>query len=264
MQKPLNATEKIVALLECVAGPGQNLKTSELAQMLGLDRATVYRLAGQLADLDMLSIDPDTRRVTIGSRAYHIGYAYIRNSDMAAKMYRCLALAAQEMPMLISLAIADRRISEGLVFDLFNITTLDRWGIRYEEGVYKPVNHDSHGRLLMAFHQPERDLEPIIRNLPLAAVSPKSITDADALLREYAAIRERGMAVSLGVSAEGINGLAIPVRGGSGRVIASVSADIPLDAWELGGQARLMDILSRCVRSIERLFPAGVEHWAWL
>ena len=264
MQKPLNATEKIVALLECVAGPGQGLRAPELAQMLGLDRATVYRLAGQLADLDMLSIDPDTRRVTIGSRAYHIGYAYIRNSGMAAKMYRCLALAAQEMPMLISLAIADRRVSEGLVFDLFNITTLDRWGIRYEEGIYKPVNHDSHGRLLMAFHQPADELERIVRSLPLTAVSPKSITDADALLAEYAAIRERGAAVSLEVSAPGINGLAMPVRGGGGRVIASVAADIPAESWEGGGQARLMDIVARCVQNIERLFPAGVEHWAWL
>ena len=264
MQKPLNATEKIVALLECVAGPGQGLRAPELAQLLGFDRATVYRLAGQLEGLDMLSIDPDTRRITIGSRAYHIGYAYIRNSDMAAKMYRCLALAAQEMPMLISLAIADRRISEGLVFDLFNITTLDRWGIRYEEGIYKPVNHDSHGRLLMAFHQPECDLVRIVRGLPLSAVGPKSITDAEALLEEYAIIRERGLAVSLGVSAPGINGLAMPVRGGAGRVIASVLADIPLDAWASGGKERLMDIVARCVGNIERLFPAGVEHWAWL
>lgn len=259
-----NATEKIVAILECVAGPGMNKKPAEIAALLDLDRATVYRLAGQLAELDMLYIHPDTRRISMGPRAYHIGYAYIRGSSVAARVHTYLEETARKMPMIISFAIADRRIREGLIFDLFNINTMDQWGVRYEEGIYKPVNHGSHGRVLMAFHQPEEEIERIIRSIPLAPVGRKSFTDPDLLLEEYALVRAEGMAVGCGVSMLGINDIAIPVRTRDGRVIASVSADVAADRWGPAKKSLLINIVSDCVHKIERLFPDGVDHWAWL
>jgi len=76
--------------------------------------------------------------------------------------------------------------------------------------------------LLASLPDGEREGDP--RPGPFPALTARTITEAGALRRELARVREQGFAVDDGEIAEGFAMLAVPIRSPDGRVLAAISA----------------------------------------
>jgi IclR family acetate operon transcriptional repressor len=62
---------------------------------------------------------------------------------------------------------------------------------------------------------------------PLAALTPRTITNPDALAREVAAVRERGWAESVGEREPDLHAVAVPVLGVGGELVAVLGVQGP-------------------------------------
>ncbi len=75
----------------------------------------------------------------------------------------------------------------------------------------------------MAAYEPEERIRENLFSGALESRTPKTITDPDVLLQEYAMIRKQGFATSDEESFEGIRAIAAPVRNRYGEVWASLA-----------------------------------------
>lgn len=88
-------------------------------------------------------------------------------------------------------------------------------------GDARPIHCTASGRVMLAFLPPPWPAE-FLRTARLTRHSPTSVTDRRALRRIVAETREQGFAVTLGEATEGVAGLAAPVFGARGEVVAAI------------------------------------------
>ncbi len=79
---------------------------------------------------------------------------------------------------------------------------------------------------LMLAHRPAEQQEQLIAG-PLAALTPETITQPEALRRKLAEVRRLGHAVMPGTVEAVSTGVAVPVRDATGTVIAALSVVLP-------------------------------------
>jgi DNA-binding IclR family transcriptional regulator len=114
------------------------------------------------------------------------------------------------------------------------------WAIRYVDKVVSPkeVRYDgglSHerpayctsvGQVLLAA-EPDAVVEKYLATVPLVRVTPATVVRPDDIRAILRQVRERGYAESRNGHVEGASGVAAPIRGPSGRIIAAITLAAP-------------------------------------
>lgn len=250
-----NATQKIIDVLDCIAHGGNNKKVKDISEMLNMDRATVYRIVEQLEAENMLKVDSDTKRIKIGMKAFSIGMSFVNNGYAGEQIKYILAKTSEKMKMGIGCAVTDdEHLKKGIVYSLYEVTPQTENTFYNEEGRMYPVNDGVYGRVLLAFYQPEEDIEGIVRSLELKSHSYLSTVDVDVLLEEYREIREQGYAIAK-VQDKYI-GVGVPLKNGNGRVIGCVGATVMVENKQ--EEADAIQILKECAYNISALFPENM------
>ena len=85
-----------------------------------------------------------------------------------------------------------------------------------------PAASTSMGRVLLA-HLPEDERERRVAATQLAALTPRTTTDPEKLLRLLAQVRRQGFALVNEELELGLMSLAVPIRDRAGRVVAAVN-----------------------------------------
>jgi DNA-binding IclR family transcriptional regulator len=88
-----------------------------------------------------------------------------------------------------------------------------------------PPHCTSLGKVLLAW-QPSSVVEQVLRG-PLARLTERTVTDPRVLEAQLESIRDSGYAVAEGEFEEGVTGIAAPVFGREGLVLATVSIGAP-------------------------------------
>lgn len=109
-------------------------------------------------------------------------------------------------------------------------------------GDARPIHCTAGGRVMLAFQPPPWPAE-FLRSARLTPHSLSSVTDRRALRRIVAETREKGFAVTLGEATEGVAGIAAPVLGAHGEVVAALVLAGPIARVE-----PRLTLLSRHVR----------------
>jgi DNA-binding IclR family transcriptional regulator len=110
-----------------------------------------------------------------------------------------------------------------------------------------PAHATAAGKLLLAFREPWRE---VVLDAPLEPVTERTLIDPGAVRRDVAAARERGYAKEDGEFRPGTRAIAVPVRDGSGDVIAALAlSSLPEPAAARDALVAAADALSsRLVR----------------
>ena len=121
-----------------------------------------------------------------------------------------------------------------------------------------PLHCTSNGKVLLA-HMPAGRPVPRGWTSELAAMTPRTITDAAALDRQLDEIVRRGYAQTVEELEEGLNAVAAPIRQADGTVAAALSVSGPafrMRPMDLPRMARLVmdgaDAISRRLGYVER------------
>ena len=106
------------------------------------------------------------------------------------------------------------------------------------------------GRIILA-HLPRAEIEALYREVPLPAVTGRTATSLDQLLRQIEADRLAGVASSQSNFENGIDSFAAPVFDYSGKVVAAINVSGPESAFREPATRR--DTIAAAVRR------AGIE-----
>jgi DNA-binding IclR family transcriptional regulator len=215
------AVLRAVRLLKAF-GPAQDeLTLAELVRTVGLNKTTTYRLLTALEAEGLVQRAPagDGYRLgpellALGSRA--LGASALRHAgrgELFALAQNTRETASLEVLVGGHALILDEAMGGHLVGTTPSVGT--RW----------PAHATATGKILLA-ELGEEELLSLLAG-PLAAVTPRTITDPALLRRELLRVRERGYATNVEELEPGYTAVAVPVRAQGGHVVAALSIGGP-------------------------------------
>ncbi|TRW46485.1 IclR family transcriptional regulator [Georgenia yuyongxinii] len=211
---------RVMRILE-VFGETPTTTVTEIAARTGLPVATAHRLVGEMVGFGLLERD-ENKRVRMGVRLW----------ELSLRSHRVLGLREAARPYmedLQSVVHQHVQISVRVGTEVLYIERLSSGGAVANIGSIAarlPIHACSPGLVLLA-HAPEEVRAAVLAG-PLEALTPHSLTDPVQLRRTVATVRRTGFAVAPASINPAVKGVAVPLRDGTGAVVASLSIVIPM------------------------------------
>ena len=212
------------------------LSAVEVAGKLGMSRSTTYRYLQSLRDAGLL--EEDAAGYRLGPRIFQlarIARSGLGLSKVAAPVMRRMVDEVGETVLLT-------RRSGRHVICLEREESSRNLRLSYERGQILPVHAGASAIVLLAWLD-DAELDRTLGSEPLERFTDSTITDPQALRARLGEIRRRGYIVTYGERDPGVVGVAAPIFGRPGQVIAGLTVVMPqhrLDASQLDATVELV------------------------
>lgn len=243
--------ERLIRLLEAIAGAASPLTASELAKMTKVPRATIYRNISSLVDCGFVDVTECGNRYVLGMRFVKI--ALTGKSD--AKVINAVSSMMQKLIKDLGETAFLARYRGGRV-DLIHIDTPTDPSQSY---IYpglgpRPAHACSSAKAIAAFIAPELR-EDLLEPRPMR-FNQKTITDPELIKRELSQVRRYGYAICDAEIDEGVTSVAVPVNVERLGAIFSIGVVGPSGRIKSMVQNRILPILTaEAIRA-----AAAIQH----
>ncbi len=211
----LSSPEKVLFLLKRLGEPPYEMGVTELAREMCAAKSGVHKLLALLVRESFLVQNGATRRYSLGPAVFRLGNVY---SDM--KGIGEVARGVMEAIATITGTSVFVGIREGdEAYLAYKVDSPEGFIYQGQVGRRFPIHAGALGKLLTAYRDPEK-VRVLLAGRTLERRAPRTITDPERMLEEYARIREQGYAVSDEENSPGAYGLAAPIRDRNGDVWA--------------------------------------------
>ena len=207
-------------ILELFAGAKEELGITQVAQQLGLAKASIYRHFATLVDRGYLARNARTARYHLASGFYQLGRTAPAKFDLVAAAKDVMRELASE----IGHNIVVSELSPKGICVLSTIQG-DRnpIDIVVRPGTYLSLHNSAQGKVALAFGPSSFHEQLTIKDLPRS--TDRTITSHRALEREIETVKRRGWALSDGEAWIGVKAIAVPIlhtEGGLAGALAVV------------------------------------------
>lgn len=213
------AVLRAIELLKAFGPESPERSLAELAEAVGLNRTTTYRLLSALQSEGM--VERDGTRYRLGPEIAALGARASGSGELRAAARTEMAALAESIGETVSIEVLVGR--DVLILDevsgRYVVGTVPSVGTRW------PAHATSTGKVLLAFARAETLAEFLSE--PRARLTPRTIVATTAFGRELLRVQERGFAVTREELEAEFVAVAVPVRGASGAVVASLSIGGP-------------------------------------
>jgi len=218
----LSSVANSIRLLKAFSDEEHELGVTNLAKRLGLAKSTVHRLASTLIREDMLEQDSETGRYRLGLALFELGARVRRKMNVFNEAQFALKDLVEKTGETAHLTVLDHTS----VLYLYKVESRQAIRMKSVLGARAPAHCSADGKALLAFQSAE--VVDSVLNLGLPALTPKTLTNAEALTADLAQIRARGYAIDDEETETGLRSLAAPVRDHRGEVVAAISIAGPV------------------------------------
>jgi DNA-binding IclR family transcriptional regulator len=214
----IHVLERVVAILDVLAGSNTEESLVELTQTLGLHKSTTHRLLMALESTRLVERDASTGKYRLGSKLLELGMrvaARLKLPEAARPYLERLSHQSSE-----TAHVGVLRGSE--VVSIANCEGQHTLRMPATVGTISPGHCTSLGKAMLAFLREEEAKETVLQR-GLKGYTRNTITQLSALKAEWQKVRECGFAVDDEEFEQGLKCIGAPVRDSSGRVIAAIS-----------------------------------------
>ncbi len=216
------ALRRGLSILDQFSGRQGDLGVNELARLVGMHKSTVSRLCATLENAGYLERDTSTGRFRLGARIYQLA-----GSSTGSTEVRLVARPVMIELVESSSETATLGVREGK--DIVTIDVVD--GLNYMRmatrvGMRTQLHASAVAKAILAW-TPDGELDELLADWPMAALTPNTVTDAATLKERLAEVRERGFAFDEEELEVGLRCVAAPIRDALGRVVAGLSISGP-------------------------------------
>ena len=243
----LSTVRNAARLLKVFRSRETDLGVSELSRRLGLGKSTVHRMLTTLVAEGLVEQDPRTGGYRLGIVMFELGQAVRVHMDLHAAVG----------PVLTELRTQTGESSQVGVLDGHEVVYVDRMESAHslrlftDTGRRVPVHCTSSGKVLLAY-LPEARRQAVLREAPLDALTPHTITSRDLLVAELERVRRRGWSEAVNEREIGIASIAAPIRDASGEVVAAISIGVPLARCTVMALRRLAPVIMEAAEAASR------------
>jgi DNA-binding IclR family transcriptional regulator len=218
----VSTLDKSLSILEEVVRSPEGIGTRALARQFDLNVATVHHIAMTFVRRYYLRQDETTRKFRAGIKLHTLGRApsaRLPLEEVAAQMVERLCAELNESVMVCLL--------EGNhLVNLAFAAGKQALRVHEPEDMSAYAHCTAAGKVLLA-HLPAPRLETFLAQRQPAKLTARTLTTAEELAPELAAIRTHGHGHTEDEFTEGVSAYAVPIHGAFGEVFASIGASAP-------------------------------------
>src|SRR5918992_1741133 len=167
-----SSIEKAIDVLFCFDLQRPQLRLVDISHRLGLHKSTAHRLLSLLKKKGLVVVDPATQLYSLGPALVELAWIVLRQQDLRSVCRPYMEQLRQHTNETVSLNIrmGDKRVC---VEELQS-----NQEVKYSQtfGLTAPLYVGAPGKALLAF-LPEADLEALLTELPLTAMTPSTLSD---------------------------------------------------------------------------------------
>jgi DNA-binding IclR family transcriptional regulator len=217
----IQSLDRGLLILEAVGKSDEPVSLGHLAELLGIDRSSAFRLANTLKRRGFLTNSSTGKDYVLGPSVWRLSRQYDWSSmlaKVAREQLKALAAATNETA---HLAVREGR--KALFID--DATANNVIAVSGQTGEFVPLYCTSHGKALLS-DLDEQDLTQLFGK-QLKAYTRNTIQSIRLLALECVRIRANGFATDESEFLEGVRCVAAPIRDRNGAIIASIGISAP-------------------------------------
>ena len=250
----VKTVDRLVRILESFSSEQPAWSLADLSAHLGLPKSTLHRFLVSLESHSILRRDSGDRRWRLGYRLFIWGSLAAENTGLrriARPVMRDLMTATGETVILTV-------YHEHEVICVGKVETSHPVRMTFTVGTRRSPHAGASSKVLMAYLA-EEEVQTIIRDRGLPKLCANTITDPDELAAELAKIRERGYAESHEETDLGAWGVATPIHGLAGEVVAAIGVAGPRSRFTDELVQQYVTLCRQAAQRISTLLSTGVE-----
>jgi len=241
-----SALGKGFVVLEALLAAEAPVSLAELAQLVGMPKASVHRLLLQLEEARLIRRDLTGKAWLQAPRLVDLSLRAVARAARMDPVHAALRRLVDEVGESVNLAVLDR--GEVVYADRVECN----WPLRttFQPGSRVPIHCTASGKMFLAAMEPEQLDRIIGTGSKLAAYTGRTLTRRADLDAELARIRQDWVAVNDQEYMVGLVGVAVPVRDAEGRVLAVVAIHAPVPRLTAEAALRHVPRLRRAAKDI--------------
>jgi len=199
------------------------VRLSEASEHLGVAHSTAHRLLAMLAYHGFVRQERDSRAYVAGPALVEIGLAAIRQMDIRLHARPVLEELAAGFAETAHLAVL-----EGTTVRYLDAVESSRaLRVAARTGAALPANCTASGKAMLAA-LPEPEVAAMFAEAALPGLTKRSVTRLPDLLAELREVRERGYALNIEESEDGVASVAVPILGRNDAPVAALVVSAPV------------------------------------
>jgi len=214
MTRNVQSIERAAAVLRSLARGPDGQGVVDLANSLGLPKGTTHGIVRTLQAVGFVEQDRKSGRYRLGA-ALHLGSSYLDANELRA----CAIDWSNALAVLTGADVHVGRLQDGQVMVVHHAARPDDTARALEVGTLLPRHASAVGKVLLAF---DPTAAGSIEGEQLPAYTHRTVVTRATLIRELAAIRDRGWASHIEEHSLGEAGIAAPIRDHGGLVVGAI------------------------------------------
>ena len=217
-------------IMEEVARSRDGIGLAELSKRVGLHNSTTFHLVRTMVSLGYIRQLKDDKRYRIGRPLFALAASALDEIEMVSLATPVLEDLSRETGESGHFAV---RMGDSVVV-IARTAAPGAFQLTERVGVVRPAHCTALGKVILAALRPDQ-LDRFLGRIELTVVTPKSITELDALRTDIDEVRSSGVAFDDGEFNPEVRCVAVPVKDFTGQVIGAIGISGPI--WRLSIQA---------------------------
>ena len=218
---------KALNVLDFIGEHRKPLTVMEVADGIGVDRATAYRMLLTLVQSGYVSRDQKTKSYRLSLKVLSLGRHLLSDDVRTSRIMDCLRDISDATGETVHYAALERDTS----VLLFRAKGTQRVSVDFQIGDRSSLHCTSIGKVLLAYNDSRLVDRVIAQGLP--KVAPQTITDPEKFRQELARVRAQGYAYDDLEFADDMRCIAVPVFENGGEVPGGISISGPSSRFDL-------------------------------
>jgi DNA-binding IclR family transcriptional regulator len=238
---------KALAVLDLMGERRRPLTVAEVAEQVGADRATAYRMLMTLVQAGYVDRDDSAKHYRLSFKVLSLARHLVSEDERASLILATLRRISDETGETVHYSVLDR---DAAVL-VFRAKGTQRVAVDFQIGDRSPLHCTSIGKVLLAYQEPSAAEAVIAAGLP--RVAPNTITDPEALRSELSAVRAQGYAYDDLEFAPDMRCLAVPVFENGGAVPGGIAISGPSSRLDRATLRALRTVATRHAEALSQL-----------
>lgn len=201
----------------------ESVTTTELAELLEVDKSTASRIIETLKQHDMVQNVANSKKYRMGFRILHLGEQLRRRLNILDIAHPILHEVSNELQQSVHLCAYNK----GMAYIIDQVVSNVPYSMSATVGMIEPMHSASVGKCILAYRGKE-NIDRLLENYVFTPYTQYTITNREDLLAELEKIRQRGYAVDDQEMFIGVRCIALPIFNYMNSVRYSIGISGPI------------------------------------
>jgi IclR family KDG regulon transcriptional repressor len=241
----IQVIERMMHLLDALAGHSAPVNLKQLATQTGLHPSTAHRILGVMVENRLVDrVEPGTYR--LGIRLLELGNLVKSRISVRQEALPHMQRLHQQLGETVNLSV---RHDDEVVYVERTSTSNSMMRVIHIIGARAPLHITAVGKIFLSGDGPEKSMQYMQRT-GLPKYTENTLTDAGRLAQELEKIRRQGYALDNEEAEKGVSCIGAGIYNDEGRLVAGLSVSAPSDRLDKAWAAQVKQTAESISRAI--------------